>query len=83
MQACVLAGAMHNGTRGRRTHLGMSSDTMSSSTDSRMRQNMSTTPSPCAVAAMRSWKNVGQCAGYSYWRGRGTEPGEAGGAGGG
>ncbi len=27
---------------------------------------MSTTPSPWAVAAMRSWKNVGQCAGYSY-----------------
>eukprot|EP00955_Chlamydomonas_euryale_P106133 365683-Chlamydomonas_euryale.AAC.2 len=61
-------------------HLGMSSVTRSSSTATRIRQNMSTMPSPLGSAPMRSWKNDGHALGYSHcgWQrggGRGSSRG--------
>ena len=52
---------------------GMSNETMSSSTATRILQNMSTMPSPWDMAPMRSWKNLGQVPGYSNWSRSGGE----------
>ena len=46
----------------------MSSETISSSTATRIRQNISTMPSPWAKAPIKSWKKVGHAEGYSNCR---------------